>query len=72
MPAEVRRHLRVGEKDKIVFVLRPDGGVELKVPLYPNVASLVGAAGSLKKPLEWQELRDLARQERIKDKFLRP
>lgn len=70
IPAEVRRHLRVAKKDKILFVLRPDGGVELKVPRYPNVQSLVGAAGSLKEPLEWHEMRDLAREERIKVRFV--
>ncbi len=54
IPASVRKHLEVNDGDKIVFVIETDGTARLSVPRYPNIASLSGAAGSLKQPLSWQ------------------
>ena len=71
IPAEVRRQMKLDKGDHIIFVLRPDGGIELKRPRYPNIASLAGAAGKLKEPRTWHEMRDLARQERWEDKLRR-
>ncbi len=62
IPAEGRRHLGVNPGDKIAFVVEPDGTVRLRVPRYPDVASLRGAAGSLKKPRSWEEMRAIARE----------
>ena len=36
---------------------------------YPTVASLSGAAGRLKKPLSWQEIQQIAFEDRIKAKY---
>ena len=69
IPVEVRRRLGVGTHDKIAFVLADDGEVRLAVPLYPTIASLRGAAGSLARPVPWSELRDAAREERLQAKF---
>lgn len=68
IPAEVRRHLGVSKNDKIAFLLEPDGTVRLAAPRYPDIASLRGAAGTLKQPLTWQEVRDIAREDRLRDK----
>ncbi len=65
IPAEVRRHLGVKRNDKVSFVLEPDGVVRLRVPRYPDIASLRGAAGALKKPLSWEETREIAREDRL-------
>ena len=67
IPAEVRRHLGVGTKDKIAFVLESDGSVQLKTPRYPDVKSLAGAAGSLKKRLTWKQMRDIAREDAVEE-----
>jgi len=69
IPAEVRRHLGLKTKDKISFVIEPEGDVRLQVPHYPNVAALRGAAGSLRKPLSWEEMRRIAREDRLKAKY---
>ena len=69
IPVEVRRHLGVAKRDKIAFVLEPDGTVRVAAPHYPDIASLRGAAGSLKQPLTWQEMRDIAREDRLKGKY---
>lgn len=71
IPAEVRRHLGVGTKDKIVFVLESQGIVQVKPARYPTVASLRGAAGSLNKPMSWKEMRDMAREDRLQAKHER-
>ena len=69
VPAEVRRHLGVSKSDKIAFVIRADGSVEIKVPRYPTVDSLAGAAGTLSKPLSWHEMREIAREESLVKKY---
>jgi AbrB family looped-hinge helix DNA binding protein len=66
IPAEVRKYLGVTATDKIAFVIDDQGTVRLRVPRYPTVASLSGAAGRLKKPLSWQEIQQIAYEDRIK------
>jgi antitoxin PrlF len=70
IPAEVRRHLDVTTNAKIAFVLEPDGTVRLKVPRFPDIDSLAGAAGSLPKPLSWQVMRDIAREDHLRAKYV--
>ena len=69
IPAEVRRHLGVRRSDKVSFVIEPDGIVRLKVPRYADIASLRGAAGSLKKPISWDKMRGIAREDHLLDKY---
>jgi hypothetical protein len=40
-------------------------GRELRVPRYPNITSLRGAAGSLQKPLAWRQMRQIASEDRF-------
>jgi len=43
---------------------------ELKfIAKYPDIASLSGAAGSLKKPLPWKDIQRIAREDRLKEKY---
>jgi len=67
IPAAVRRHLGVGTRDKIAFVLEDDGQVRLSVPQYPTIESLRGIAGSLPRPLSWQEVKEIAREDHAED-----
>ncbi len=69
IPAEVRRHLGIKRNDKLSFVIDPDGVVRLRVPRYPDIASLRGAAGSLERPLTWQEVREIAREDHLREKY---
>lgn len=67
LPAEVRRHLGLRPKDKVAFVIEPEGTVRVRPPRYPDIDSLRGAAGSagsLDKPLTWPEMRAMAREDR--------
>jgi antitoxin PrlF len=64
IPADVRKHLGVSTHDKIAFVIKPQGTVEVKTPKYPTLASLQGAAGKLKKPLSWKEIEAIVRDDR--------
>jgi|SRR5215213_230761 len=59
--------LKRGEKE--VAILRPVGALARPRPgkrrrRYPTVASVVGAAGTLARPMSWDELRTLVRDER--------
>ena len=69
IPAEIRRHLGVKVRDKVVFVIETEGEVKVRVPRYKDIDSIVGAAGSLKRPLSWHEMREIAREERAKQKY---
>ena len=65
IPKAVREHLGIAQGDKITFVLESEGKVELKVTKYPTVASLRGAAGTLKTPVPWEEMRQMAREDHL-------
>jgi hypothetical protein len=62
---EVRRHLGLKPRDKIAFVIEDEGEVRLKPPRYSNVYSLRAAAGSLPNPLSWQEMKEIAYEDRL-------
>ncbi len=65
IPAEVRRRLDLKPGDKIVFSVGDGGEVCLAAPKYPDIESLRGAAGSLEKPLTWEEMRAIAREDHL-------
>lgn len=49
-------------------VIEPDGVVRLMAPRYPDIVSLRGVAGSLRKPISWSEKREIAREDRLLEK----
>ena len=65
IPAEVRKYLGIETNDKVAFVIDDEGTVRLHVLRYPTVALLRGAAGSLQKPLSWQEMQLIAFEDRF-------
>jgi antitoxin PrlF len=65
IPAEVREYLGIKTNDKIAFVIDQEGIVRLRVPRYPNIASLRGAAGRLQKPVSWQQMQRIAYEDRF-------
>ena len=65
IPAEIRNHLGIKTHDKLAFVIDEEGNVQLKVPRYPDIDSLAGAAGSLSKPLSWKDMRRIAYEDRF-------
>ncbi len=65
LPVAVRRHLGIDAHDKVAFVIESDGSVRLGVPKYPSVRSLRGAAGSLPQSLSWQQMREIAYEDRL-------
>ena len=69
IPAEIRKYLGIKTHDKVAFVIDTEGTVRLRVPRYPDIASLRGAAGSLNKPLSWQQMQEIALEDRLKAKY---
>ena len=63
IPAEVRRSLGLKKGDKIAFVIDQEGDVHLKPPQYPSIMSLRGAAGTLPRPMSWQEVKETVEEE---------
>ena len=62
IPSDVRKHLGIGNKDKIIFVIEPEGKVQVK-PLR-SVLNLRGTAGTLPKPLKWKEIKKIVHEDR--------
>jgi len=71
IPAEVRRHLGLKQRDKIAFVIGDEGDVRLTVPTFPTIESLRGIAGTLPKPMPWKEVLQTARDDALIDKATR-
>lgn len=69
IPAVIRRHLGVDTNDKIAFIIESGGGVKVTQAKYPDIASLSGAAGSLKKTLPWKKVLTIARADHLKKKY---
>lgn len=66
IPVLVRRHLNVDTDDKVAFVIEETGEVKLTPATYPNIASLKGVAGSIKKLLSWKKMKQIAHEDRLK------
>ena len=69
LPADIRRHLGIEPEDRVTFVIHDDGTVQLRRATYPTHESLVGAAGTLPRPMEWREMLEIAREDYILRKF---
>lgn len=69
LPVEVRKHLGVQANGKVAFVIEPTGDVKVTHVKYPDVQSLRGVAGSLKQPLSFKEMREIAREDRLETKY---
>lgn len=69
IPIEIRRKLGVDTNDKVAFTIEASGEIKLTQARYPDVSSLRGAAGSLKKSLTWKEVKRIALEDRIKNKY---
>ena len=67
VPAEVRKQLGIKQGDKLSFVIEDEGGIRLEAPRFRDLASLRGAAGSLKKPLSWEQMRDIAHDDHVRE-----
>lgn len=66
IPSKIREYLGVRSKDKITFVIEPNGDVILTPTKYPDMKSLRGIAGSLKKSYKWKEMIQIAYKDRYK------
>lgn len=69
IPVTIRRHLGIDASDKVAFVIDPAGGVKLTPATYPDVQSLRGVAGTLKRPVSWKEVKRIAHEDRLKHAY---
>jgi AbrB family looped-hinge helix DNA binding protein len=65
IPVEIRKRLGLNAGRKLAFVVDDEGRVSLRPPTYPTIASLAGAAGKLPKPMTWEEMRQIARDDYV-------
>lgn len=68
IPKDVRDRLGISTGSAVGFIMENDGTVRITVPRYSTVASLAGAAGSLPEPRSWDEMREIAREDRLRGK----
>lgn len=69
VPAEVRRHLGISPKDRVAFVIGDDGTVQVRPTKYPTLELLRGVAGTLPRPMEWREMLEIAREDRLLERY---
>lgn len=67
IPVQIRNRLGIKRNGKVVFVTDPGGIVRLKTPKYPDIESVAGAAGKLKRPLSWKKMREIAIEDHVVD-----
>lgn len=66
IPSAVRRVLGVEANRKVALLIDEQAKtVYLRVPRYPTIASVVGAAGMLNQKISWTEMLDLARTDAL-------
>ena len=68
IPLAVRKLLNARTGDWMVFEVDDDGTVRLRLDDYPNLDAMQGAAGSLDRALNWQEIREIAREDYLLEK----
>lgn len=71
IPAQVRKHLEVNRGDKLSFVIDDDGTVKLDVLVYPTVASLHERGPGPDQNLSYNNMKEIAYQERLAGKRTR-
>jgi len=67
IPAEIRKHLGVRQGDKVSFVIADTGDVAITVPRYPTVASLRERSVGQKRDLSYDEMKEIAYEDRWVD-----
>jgi AbrB family looped-hinge helix DNA binding protein len=73
VPAEIRRILGAKAGDKLAFVIdETHGQITLRVPRYPDVASLRGAAGKLPTAMRPERVRKIAREDALEARARKP
>ena len=60
---EVRERLSLDSPGKVSFVIGDDGGVRMRAPRFPTIESLRGIAGSLDRPMSWDEMLTIAHED---------
>ena len=66
IPAAARRYLQTDKQRKLALTIDQQGVVRLRVPTYPTIASVAGAAGSLPEQfrrLSWDEIVNIAHED---------
>lgn len=69
LPLVIRRHLGVDYNDRVAFIVEPSGDIKVRHVKYPDIQSLRGVAGVLKKPLLFKEMRQIAEEDRLNKKY---
>lgn len=65
IPVQVRRYLGLNGTDKVVVSIFDEGIVEDRWSRYPGIRSLRGIAGSLDRPLSWNDMVRIAREDAL-------
>lgn len=65
VPVKIRRHLGLGTHDHIAFIVEKNGDVKVSQVKYPTIQSMAGKAGSLKKPISYKKMKEIAYKDRF-------
>jgi AbrB family looped-hinge helix DNA binding protein len=69
IPKDVREYLGLNQGDTVTFVIKRSGEVMLRIPKYRDLDALAGAAGTLERPMDFEEMLRIAREDALEEKF---
>lgn len=69
LPLAIRKHLGVNYNDRVAFIIESSGDIKVRYVKYPDIQSLRGVAGALKKPLLFKEMKQIAEEDRLNKKY---
>ncbi|MDQ3779590.1 MAG: hypothetical protein M3354_03435 [Chloroflexota bacterium] len=64
LPEEVRELLSLGAPGQVTIVITDEGTVQLHPPSVAAIEAARGAAGSLDRPLPWEQIEEIAQEDR--------
>jgi len=68
IPAEVRKALGIGKREKVIFALE-DGTVVLKKPRFASIKDVAGSVPALSPPRDWKVVEKAAKDE-VAERFI--
>jgi bifunctional DNA-binding transcriptional regulator/antitoxin component of YhaV-PrlF toxin-antitoxin module len=70
IPVRVRRLLGVEKRGKVALVIdEKKGDFKLRKPRYPDLESVRGAAGTLRKKVSWKKMLEIAHEDALRGKI---
>ncbi len=69
VPVDIRRRLGLENGGKVEILLDDAGHISLARPTFSSLEEIIGIAGTLARPMEWDEMRSIAIEDALAEKY---